>query len=293
VQIEVLAKDARGLFNLDFIQIPSEGAQPAIKISKTPLKDEDFLSAWLWLIGTGDTGFQLKYGNVLPSEGQTVMVPGLMGTYFSNPDFTGQSASKVDESFSFSSGSGESTQGVAFGFYSVRWTGEFVPAKTGTYSFSYGVDDVVNIWMGGQKVVTENAPGSFVVSAVANQPIPVRMDYDDRGGGWRSFSLAITPPGEDPRAAIGSDFQFAGGDYASGSSTTAAGRAVLLAPMGLREATPAEILRAQEAGTPGVINQWTPPLQVGPGERPLKVNAYGFETGDTGTWVVPISSGTP
>jgi hypothetical protein len=63
--------------------------------------------------------------------------------------------------------------------------------------------------------------------------------------------------------------------------------------MGLREATPQEILRAQEAGTPGVINQWTPPLQVGPGERPLKVNAYGFETGDTGTWVVPISSGTP
>ncbi len=292
VQIEVLAKDARGLINLDFIQIPSAGAQPAIKISKTPLKDGDFLSAWLWLIGTADTGFQLKDGNVLPLEGQTVRVPGLMGTYFSNPDFTGQSASKVDESFSFSSGSGESMQGVPFGFFSVRWTGEFVPVKTGTYSFSYGVDDVVNIWMGGQKVVTENAPGSFVVSAVANQPIPVRMDYDDRGGGWRSFSLTVTPPGENPRAAVGSDFQFAG-NFASGSSTTAAGRAFLLARMGLREATPAEILRAQEAGTPGVINQWTPPLQVGPGERPLKVNAYGFETGDTGTWVVPISSGTP
>ncbi|MEY4245996.1 MAG: hypothetical protein RLZZ245_3581, partial [Verrucomicrobiota bacterium] len=72
-------------------------------------------------------------------------------------------------------------------------------------------------------------------------------------------------------------------------STTAAGRAFLLARMGLREATAEEILRAQEAGTPGVINQWTPPLQVGPGERPVKVNAYGFETGDTGTWVVPIT----
>ena len=63
----------------------------------------------------------------------------------------------------------------------------------------------------------------------------------------------------------------------------------LLARMGLREATPAEILRAKEAGTPGVINQWDPPLQVGPGERPVKVNAYGFETADTGVWVVPTT----
>jgi hypothetical protein len=288
VQIEVLAKDARGLFNLDYIQIPSEGAQPRLKISKTPLKDGDFLSAWLWLIATGDTGFQLKDGNVLPLKGQTFRVPGLIGDYFSNPDFTGQFASKVDESFSFSSGSGQETQGVPFGFFSVRWTGEFVPTKTGTYSFSCGADDAVNIWMGGQKVVTEYDPGSFVVSAVANQPIPVRIDYDDRGRGWRYFSLTVTPPGEDPRAAVGSDFQFAG-NYASGSSTTAAGRAFLLARMGLREASPAEILRAQEAGTTGVINQWTPPLQVGPGERPVKVNAYGFETADTGTWVVPVT----
>ena len=288
VQIEILAKDGRGLFNLDYIQIPAEGAQPRLKISKTPLKDADFHAAWLWLIAIGAMDVDFENGRILPSQGQVVANPGLKAEYFSSSDFTGQSIVKIDESFNFSGGSGQGAGGVPFGFYSIRWEGDFVPKKSGTYSFSYGVDDVVNVWVGGKKVVHENSPNSFSVSAVANQAVPMMIEYDDRGGGWRSFGLNLSPPGEGQRSAVGSDFQTVG-NYASGTSTTAAGRAFLLARMGLREATAEEILRAQEAGTPGVINQWTPPLQVGPGERPVKVNAYGFETGDTGTWVVPVT----
>jgi hypothetical protein len=288
VQIEILAKDGRGLFNLDYIQIPAEGSLPRLKISKTPLKDADFHAAWLWLIATGATDVDFENGRILPSQGQAVANPGLKAEYFANSDFTGQSIAKIDESFSFDGYSGQGSEGVPFGFHSIRWEGDFLPKKSGTYSFAYGVDDVVNVWIDGKKVVHENSPNSFSVSAVANQAVPMMIEYDDRGGGWRSFYLNISPPGEWLRGANGSDFQTVD-SYASGSSTTAAGRAFLLARMGLREATAEEILRAQEAGTPGVINQWTPPLQVGPGERPVKVNAYGFETGDTGTWVVPIT----
>ena len=75
----------------------------------------------------------------------------------------------------------------------------------------------------------------------------------------------------------------------AGTETSQIGRSFLLSKMGLREATAAEILRAKEAATPGIINQWSPPLQIGPGDRPLKVNAYGFETGDAGVWVVPVA----
>ena len=58
--------------------------------------------------------------------------------------------------------------------------------------------------------------------------------------------------------------------------------------MNLREATAAEVTRAKEAGTPGVINQFTPSFKVGPDERPVKVNEYGFDVGATsGFWVVP------
>jgi X-X-X-Leu-X-X-Gly heptad repeat protein len=77
---------------------------------------------------------------------------------------------------------------------------------------------------------------------------------------------------------------------ASGSSTTSAGRAYLLNLMNLREASAAEVTRAKEGGTPGVTNQFTPTFQVGPGERPVKVNEYGFETSNNNNfWVIPTN----
>jgi hypothetical protein len=311
VQIEILAKDGRGLLNLDYIQIPAGMAKPRLEISKTPLKDADFYTAWLWLIAIGATDVDFENGRILSSQGQVVVNSGLKAEYFANSDFTGQSVVRIAESISFAGYSGERVEiveGVVFGIYSIRWEGDFLPKKSGEYSLSYRVAQRqiewwevdspgwihvgVNVWIDGKKVIHENSPNSFYVSAVADKAVPIVIEYADYGGDWRSFFLTVSPPGEWLRGANGSDFQTVD-SYASGSSTTAAGRAFLLARMGLREATPQEILRAQEAGTPGVINQWTPPLQVGPGERPLKVNAYGFETGDTGTWVVPISSGTP
>lgn len=75
-------------------------------------------------------------------------------------------------------------------------------------------------------------------------------------------------------------------------TTSADGRAYLCAKMGVREATPAEVTWAREgAGT-------SPPLQNTPartmGGRPLKLNEYGFDTGDWSAaglnahWVIPL-----
>jgi hypothetical protein len=78
--------------------------------------------------------------------------------------------------------------------------------------------------------------------------------------------------------------------FASGSSTTAAGREYLFNKMNLRQATTAELTRAREAATPGVTNKFTPGFKVGPGERPVKVNEYGFDSDSTSSshyWVVP------
>ena len=50
-----------------------------------------------------------------------------------------------------------------------------------------------------------------------------------------------------------------------------------------------ELTRAREAATPGV-NKFTPGFKVGPGERPVKVNEYGFDSDSTSAshyWVVP------
>jgi DNA-binding beta-propeller fold protein YncE len=286
VQLEILAKDGRRLLNLDFLQIPATGNQTALKISRSPLTNNDFLSVWYWLIATGDKGILLENGSIVQA-GENLKTPGLFGQYYQNADFTGTLVDqKVEEIFfSFYSWYGY------YNYYSARWTGEFVPKKTGQYTFTSITENVVNIWVDDQKVVSGNNPyESFTISATANTPVPIRIDYHDPGRGYRSFGLSITPPSEVTRAVVANDFQCNQAPrFASGTSTTASGRAYLFAKMGLREATAAEILRAMEAGTPGVINQWDPKLRVGPDERPAKINAYGFDTGADGYWVVPVS----
>lgn len=281
VQLEVLAKDNRGLLNLDFLRIPAGGDNPELKISRSPVNDNDFLSVWYWLLATGDPDVRLDNGTIVPVA-ENLKVAGLWGEYYKSWDFSGSTSyARADQSFSIGSWYDGS-------FYGLRWTGEFVPKKTGQYTFNCGADDVANIWFGGQKVVIDNSPNTFTVSATANTPISIRIDYDDRGGGYKRFWFYITPPGESEREAVGSDFQHTP-PLASGTTTTASGRAYLFKKMGLREATEAEVTRAKEAGTPGVINQWEPKFKVGPDERPAKVNAYGFDTGAEGYWAVPVA----
>ena len=102
--------------------------------------------------------------------------------------------------------------------------------------------------------------------------------------------LALGDPGitlEDGRVRIIGSSLATG---VSGTGTNGVGIAYLFDKMNLREATTAEVTRAKEAATPGSTNAFTPDFQVGPGERPLKVNEYGFDTGTTSGstyWVVP------
>jgi hypothetical protein len=286
--LEILAKDGRDLMNLDFIQIPASGSDPLLKISRTPVTDADFLSIWYWLVATGDPEVSFAAGAV-SRVGNSVPVAGLSGEFFPTNNFTGTSA-VLPGVAPYTSGSTSSNVVSGVQVLSIRWSGEFVPQKTGSYVFTVaGVDDVVNVWMGGTQVVTNNSPLTFTVAAQAGVAVPIRIDWDDRGGGLRSFILDVTPPGEVRRRVAESDFRSSGNLLAAGTSTTSAGRAYLLQRMGYREATAAEVLRAKEAGNPGVVLQWDPKLRVGPDERPWKVNQYGFETSATGYWLVPVS----
>jgi hypothetical protein len=79
-----------------------------------------------------------------------------------------------------------------------------------------------------------------------------------------------------------------GASLADGATTTTKGRQYLFDMMNLREASPEEITRAKNGAVSGTTNQFTPTLQVGPGDRPNKVNEYGFDTGSVqGAWVTP------
>jgi tripartite motif-containing protein 71 len=288
VQLEILAKDGRGLLNLDFIQIPATGNQTALKISRSPLNDTDFLSVWYWLIATGDTGIRFQEGKVLSSDGTTGPIHGLTGTYFEGWNFSGNNTIKYD-SIPSTSSSSVSTQisGVPFLVRSIRWNGEFVPQKSGQYIFTVSRSGNFTASIGGSQFSSTN----FTVSAQAGTSIPVEFQIttSTSNGTSRNLSVNITPPGEVQRGLLASDFRTFTNNFAIISSTTYFGRAYLFQKMGLREATADEVLRAKEAGTPGVINQWDPKLRVGPDERPSKINAYGFDTGGSGYWVVPVT----
>ena len=64
VQIEILAKDARGLQPFHWITLPANGVDPAVQVSHRPLPDSELLSIWYWLIATNDPAISLASGKV-------------------------------------------------------------------------------------------------------------------------------------------------------------------------------------------------------------------------------------
>jgi hypothetical protein len=297
VQLEILAKDGRGLLNLDFIQIPATGNQTALKISRSPLNDTDFLSVWYWLIATGDSAIRFADGKISRSDGVTGIVSGVTAEYFENNNFTGNKVVRIDQTpNSPNSGVNEQVSGIPFLARSIRWTGDFVPTKTGTYIFDVSVAGAANVSVSGQRLFDQfsGSQTRFSITATAGVPMPIFVEIQSGPAGqWNStyryiYFNWVNPPGEFARGVQASDFQTPDDAIALGASTTRLGREFLFSKMGLREATAAEVTRAKEAGTPGVINGWTPKLQVGPGERPMAINAYGFDTGAPGYWVVPV-----
>ncbi len=327
VQIEILAKDKRNLLNFDFIQIPAGTNNPAIpglKISRSPLSANDFLSVWYWLIATGDPEIRLDNGYIYSTEKKTIFydgtngVPGLRASYYSNATFQDAPVERIDSYVDLRPFTEDAPfQGKAF---SVTWNGKLVPSNTGDYYIEFRCGSYHRIWINNQLVSTSysNTDGSFdefsYVDPLVNQwfnltagkAVSIRVDYSvmremrERGDSaqlywWKSDGTRELIPPCNLFSGVSSsagNFSYTKADpLAEWSNTSATGVSYILRKMGLREATGAEVWRAKEAGTPGkMINQWEPKFQVGPGERPLKVNAYGFDTGASGTWVVPLNN---
>ena len=313
LQMEILAKDNRDLLNLDFIQMPAVGGDPLLKISRTPLTDSDFLSVWYWLLATEDPGIRLTYGKVFPTNAATSFtysgangVPGLVGSYYPYTNFTGTPTVVTNEYINirnWSSATSPDTP-IRWDKISARWTGRLVAETNGNHTISFASDDSGKIFLNNSTNASLNQTGgenSFVTNLTASVAVPITIEYTDIGGGRRA-QLYWTPPGGTKQlippknlftgvAASGGTYSYYNPDgtnhFASGTTTTAAGRTYIFDKMGYREATSAEVTRAKNAGTPGTINQWDPKLRVGPDERPTKVNAYNFETSASGTWVVP------
>jgi hypothetical protein len=74
VRIDIMAKDNRGLIDLHFLHIPSNAVLPELVINRSPLRHDDLLEAWTWLLATGRSSIALQTGDVWgvsgPIDGQ-------------------------------------------------------------------------------------------------------------------------------------------------------------------------------------------------------------------------------
>ncbi len=116
-------------------------------------------------------------GHVLtPSAGTG---PGLTGTYYASPDFTGPPvATRTDPSVDVSSTPVAGLPRV----WSARWTGTLTPPTTGDYRFSLNVAGQARLRIGGTRVIDVKyadfaTTAHGLVHLRAGQPVRVELDY--------------------------------------------------------------------------------------------------------------------
>ncbi len=52
IRVEVLANDGRNLRGIHWIEIPVDGALPAVEVSADPISDDQLVEAWFWMLAT-------------------------------------------------------------------------------------------------------------------------------------------------------------------------------------------------------------------------------------------------
>jgi len=287
VEVEILARDERAkLLDIEYITIPSNAVAPELTLSRSPLTESDFYNAWLWLIATGDPAIVLTNG----------MIRGIGGTYDGAylTDAGGLRALLNPE------GEPNDTSGtavvLAFLQNAAAVEGAMLNSETyDWYAFDVAVSNTVC-----QMTVAPKAAGSGVVFDTIicyNASMGTVWSWLGNGGSYSSTFTLATPGRYYIRLQRYSTnvepgtYRLAISLVDGWSGTVEAGRQFLYERLGVREATASEVTRAKEGNLPGTINQWTPRVSIGPDNRPLKVNEYGFDTGDWGStarWVAPL-----
>jgi hypothetical protein len=127
-----------------------------------------------------------KSAELLPPKGQKGK--GFYGEYFDNPDLKGKPKhTQIDEEVVFNYGNKGPFEDMPADNFSARWTGRFVPEKTGVYRFFLKSDD-------GSRLFLDNKPfidhwGTHAASEKSNQilldagkEVAVRIEYNEVGG---------------------------------------------------------------------------------------------------------------
>ena len=113
---------------------------------------------------------------------------GLLGSYYTNVNFTGLKFTRTDPQVNFTWGSSAPTNTMAATGYSVRWTGQLLAPETGNYMFSTLNSDGVRLYINGVQVINDWSDHALqwtdgtTVALTAGQKYLVEMDYYENTG---------------------------------------------------------------------------------------------------------------
>src|SRR5580700_11108616 len=113
---------------------------------------------------------------------------GLKGEYFSNEELRGPPALvRTDQHVDFDWGEGSFAPNQPIDHFSVRWTGYFVPQRSGDYKFFTSADDGVRLYIGDDTVIDDWQRHSQTVDSYgrhmeAGQAYKIRLEYFEAVG---------------------------------------------------------------------------------------------------------------
>ncbi len=123
---------------------------------------------------------------------------GLKGEYFNNQNLEGTPALvRTDSHIDFHWGDGSYTANAPVDHFSARWTGYFVPSKSGDYTFYTNSDDGVRLYLDDERVIDDwqrhaETVNSFVRHLEA-RPYKIKLEYFEMvGTATVGFGVSMT-----------------------------------------------------------------------------------------------------
>ena len=113
---------------------------------------------------------------------------GLKGEYFPNEELRGAAAlTRTDKHVHFDWGEGSFAEGQPVDHFSARWTGYFVPRKSGDYKFFTSADDGVRLYIADDMVIDDwqrhsQTLDTYARHLEAGQPYKIRLEYFEAVG---------------------------------------------------------------------------------------------------------------
>ncbi|GAB4011491.1 hypothetical protein GCM10028808_25190 [Spirosoma migulaei] len=126
---------------------------------------------------------------------------GLSGKYFNNLTLSGSPVlSRTDATVNFTWNEGNSPfPGVSSTNMSVRWSGQVEAPVTGSYTFSTNNDDATQLWVNGQKLISDWPGGhapvlrTGTINLQAGQKYSIKLEFNQGGGGAQAQLLWSYP----------------------------------------------------------------------------------------------------